>query len=124
MLDFLESEKRDFIPSIDITIQDFAGQGKLTLSALINYKTSWQNGALKAQRRNKWICALKIAMAELQIFGPGDAGNPARTPSFSSSSPVFQPFLLVVRSLANRISAYLQLHRPVQLSTLSFRTKN
>ncbi|GAA6058718.1 hypothetical protein JCM10212_003406 [Sporobolomyces blumeae] len=81
MLEFLETEKRDYIPSIDITIQDFAGQGKLTLSALINYKTSWQNGALKSQRRNKWICALKIAMAELQIYGPGDAGNPSPAPA-------------------------------------------
>ncbi|GAA5936268.1 uncharacterized protein JCM15063_002764 [Sporobolomyces koalae] len=81
MLEFLESEKRDFIPSIDISIKDFEGQGKLTLSALINYKTSWQNGALKTQRRNKWICALKVAMAELAIFGPGEAGNPAPAPA-------------------------------------------
>lgn len=81
MLEFLEAEKRDFIPSIDISIKDFEGQGKLTLSALINYKTSWQNGALKTQRRNKWICALKVAMAELQIYGPGEAGNPAPAPA-------------------------------------------
>ncbi|GAA5946137.1 hypothetical protein JCM3765_000131 [Sporobolomyces pararoseus] len=81
MLEFLESEKRDFIPSIDISIKDFEGQGKLTLSALINYKTSWQNGALKTQRRNKWICALKVAMAELQIYGPGEAGNPSPAPA-------------------------------------------
>ncbi|GAA5915882.1 hypothetical protein JCM5296_002522 [Sporobolomyces johnsonii] len=81
MLEFLESEKRDFLPSIDITVQDFAGQGKLTLSASINYKTSWQNGALKAQRRNKWVCALKVAMGELQIFGPAGAGDPAPAPA-------------------------------------------
>ncbi|GAA5918315.1 hypothetical protein JCM6882_008210, partial [Rhodosporidiobolus microsporus] len=77
MIEFLQQERRDFIPDINITIQDFAGQGKLSLSAPINYKSNWQNGALKAQRRNKWICALKVAMAELQIFGPGDAGNPS-----------------------------------------------
>ncbi|CEQ41695.1 SPOSA6832_03430, partial [Sporobolomyces salmonicolor] len=81
MLEFLETEKRDFLPSIDITIQDFDGQGKLTLSAAINYKTSWQNGALKAQRRNKWVCALKVAMGELQIFGPAGAGDPAPAPA-------------------------------------------
>ncbi|GAA5906279.1 uncharacterized protein JCM6883_005503 [Sporobolomyces salmoneus] len=81
MLEFLESEKRDFIPSIDISIKDFEGQGKLSLSALINYKTSWQNGALKSQRRNKWICALKVAMSELQIYGPGEAGNPSPAPA-------------------------------------------
>ncbi|GAA5821690.1 hypothetical protein JCM11251_000973 [Rhodosporidiobolus azoricus] len=81
MLEFLQQERRDFIPDINITIQDFAGQGKLSLSAPINYKSNWQNGALKAQRRNKWICALKVAMAELQIFGPGEAGNPTPAPA-------------------------------------------
>ena len=94
MLEFLESEKRDFIPSIDISIKDFEGQGKLTLSALINYKTSWQNGALKSQRRNKWICALKVAMAELQIFGPGEAGNPAREFERSRQSTSTSPRVL------------------------------
>ncbi|GAA6033047.1 hypothetical protein JCM8097_000117 [Rhodosporidiobolus ruineniae] len=81
MIEFLQEERRDFNPSLDITVQDFAGQGKLTLSAPITFKTNWQNGTLKAQRRNKWICALKVAMAELQIFGPGDAGNPSPAPA-------------------------------------------
>lgn len=63
------------------TYTDFAGQGKMTLSANINYKSNYQNGALKAQRRNKWICALKTAMASLEIYGPADAGNPAPAPA-------------------------------------------
>ncbi|GAA6010882.1 hypothetical protein JCM10207_003974 [Rhodosporidiobolus poonsookiae] len=81
MLEFVQQERRDFLPVVDITVQDFPGQGKLSLSCAINYKTNFQNGALKAQRRNKWICALKVAMAELQIFGPGEAGNPAPAPA-------------------------------------------
>ncbi|GAA5988936.1 hypothetical protein JCM11641_002920 [Rhodosporidiobolus odoratus] len=81
MQEFLQQERRDFIPTIDITIKDFEGQGKITLSAAINYKSNWQNGTLKTQRRNKWVCALKVAMAELQIFGPGDAGDPAPAPA-------------------------------------------
>lgn len=80
MLEFLQQERRDFIPTIDITVQDFAAQGKLSLSAPINYKGNWQNGALKVQRRNKWVCALKVALAELQIFGPAGAGDPAPGP--------------------------------------------
>lgn len=80
---------------------DFEGQGKLSLSADMyaprsrnlppiadtrahdrsKYKSNWQNGALKAQRRNKWCCALKLAMASLQIFGPAGAGNPAPAPA-------------------------------------------
>ncbi|GAA5874058.1 hypothetical protein JCM8547_004817 [Rhodosporidiobolus lusitaniae] len=81
MLEFLQQERRDFEPKIDITVQNFEGQGKLSLSAAINYKSNWQNGTLKAQRRNKWICALKVALSELQIYGPGDAGNPAPAPA-------------------------------------------
>lgn len=77
MLEFLQQERRDYIPSIDISILDFAGQGKLSLSACINYKSNCQNSALKTQRRTKWICALKTAMAELEIYGPGGAGDPA-----------------------------------------------
>lgn len=44
-------------------------------------QTNWQSGALKAQRRNKWTCALKLSMASLQIWGPADAGNPAPPPA-------------------------------------------
>lgn len=32
-----------------------------------------------AQRRNKWICALKIAMAKAKVFGP--EGDPDAKPS-------------------------------------------
>ncbi|KAM0747079.1 hypothetical protein T439DRAFT_359919 [Meredithblackwellia eburnea MCA 4105] len=77
MLQFLEIEKRDFIPTINIAVSDFEGQGKMTLECMIQYKSNWQNGALKAQRRNKWCCALKLAMAQLGIYGPADAGNPS-----------------------------------------------
>jgi len=77
MLEFLKSERRDYSTSFDVNIQDFEGQAKLTLTADIKYKSNWQNGALKSQRRNKWVCALKQIMAELEIYGPADAGNPA-----------------------------------------------
>jgi hypothetical protein len=79
MLEFLQTERRDFRPFVDISVEDFAAQGKLSLSATINYRGNWQNVTLKMQRRNKWICALRVALAELQIFGPAGAGDPART---------------------------------------------
>ncbi|KAM0791838.1 hypothetical protein ACM66B_004096 [Microbotryomycetes sp. NB124-2] len=81
MLEFLEVERRDFLPQCDITVKDFEGQGKTTLSANIMYRSNWQNGTLKAQRRNKWICAMKLAMASLQIYGPGGVGDPAPPPA-------------------------------------------
>lgn len=68
----------------------------MTLKADIKYKSNWQVGALKgpstpsptplpiplhanpyspAQRRNKWVCALKTSLHAVQIFGP--SGNPS-----------------------------------------------
>ncbi|KAJ3575123.1 hypothetical protein NP233_g1300 [Leucocoprinus birnbaumii] len=79
MLAFVKDERRDFQPSFDVTVKDFPDQEKLTLTADIKYKSNWQQGALKAKRRNKWICALKTALGELQIFGP--KGNPDAPPS-------------------------------------------
>lgn len=78
MLEFLETERRDFRPYIDLSVEDFAQQGSLSLTATINYRGNWQNVSRKMQRRNKWICALRVALAELQIFGPLGAGDPAR----------------------------------------------
>ncbi|MBW0490521.1 hypothetical protein O181_030236 [Austropuccinia psidii MF-1] len=77
---FVQVERRDFFKDFDVSIEDFEGQEKLTLSASINYKSNWQNLPLKAQRRNKWICALKQVMAELEIYGPAGAGDPNPKP--------------------------------------------
>ncbi|GAA98077.1 uncharacterized protein L969DRAFT_16135 [Mixia osmundae IAM 14324] len=74
MSNWVESERRDYLPGINVQIKDFDAQTKLTLAADIKYRSNWQNGALHAQRRNKWICALKISLNELRIFGP--AGDP------------------------------------------------
>ncbi|KAK4048978.1 hypothetical protein OIO90_005613 [Microbotryomycetes sp. JL221] len=100
MIEFLEVERRDFLPQCDITVQNFEGQGKTTLSANIMYRSNWQNGTLKAQRRNKWVSALKGALATLQIYGPGGAGDPAPAPAditrtttvpWDEAKPLFEP---------------------------------
>ncbi|KAJ3490527.1 hypothetical protein NLJ89_g11426 [Agrocybe chaxingu] len=74
MLDFVKAERRDYQPVFDVTVKDFPEQTKMTLSADIKYKSNGQHGALKAKRRNKWICALKTVLADLKIYGP--AGDP------------------------------------------------
>ncbi|KAI0344847.1 hypothetical protein BDW22DRAFT_1326420 [Trametopsis cervina] len=79
MLAFLNSERRDFLPQFDILVVDIPEQTKMTLKADIRYKSNWQQGALKSKRRNKWICALKLSMAKVKIFGPG--GDPDAKPS-------------------------------------------
>jgi len=79
MLGFVQSERRDFQPSFDIVVLDIPDQEKMTLKAEIMYKSNWQQGSLKAIRRNKWVCALKIHLAEAKIYGP--SGNPDATPA-------------------------------------------
>ncbi|ETW80431.1 Mechanosensitive ion channel [Heterobasidion irregulare TC 32-1] len=73
MLDFVTVERRDFLPQFDVSI-DIPGQEKMTLTADIMYKSNWQQGAITAKRRNKWITALKTALAEVFVYGP--KGNP------------------------------------------------
>lgn len=75
MVHWLEGEKRDFLPGLDINIVDFQDQGSLLLSAGIRYKSNWQQGGLKALRRNRWLCQLKVFLAECKIYGP--KGDPS-----------------------------------------------
>ncbi|PFH51489.1 hypothetical protein AMATHDRAFT_142246 [Amanita thiersii Skay4041] len=79
MLEFVKSERRDFQPIFDVSVKDFPDQEKMTLMADIKYKSNWQQGALKVKRRNKWLCALKSALAEVKIYGP--QGDPDASPS-------------------------------------------
>ncbi|WWD17790.1 hypothetical protein CI109_102232 [Kwoniella shandongensis] len=81
MLKFCKDNSRDFLPVFDVVVDDIPAQGKMVLKADIKYKSNWQQGALKVQRRNKWICALKMTLADLKIWGPGGAGNPAPDPA-------------------------------------------
>jgi hypothetical protein len=77
MLGFVQSERRDFQPLFDIVVVDIPDQEKMSLKAEIMYKSNWQQGSLKAIRRNKWVCALKIHLAEAKIYGP--KGDPDAT---------------------------------------------
>jgi hypothetical protein len=61
MVAFCKENARDFLPIFDVIVDDIPGQGKMVLKADIKYKSNWQQGALKVLRRNKWICALKMA---------------------------------------------------------------
>ncbi|KAF5393511.1 hypothetical protein D9757_000597 [Collybiopsis confluens] len=81
MLQFVQSEKRDYLPVFDVTVIDFPEQTSMTLAADIKYKSNSQQGALKAKRRNKWVCALKQSLAEIGIYGPeGNPDEPKQVP--------------------------------------------
>ncbi|KAF8798709.1 hypothetical protein BYT27DRAFT_7228290 [Phlegmacium glaucopus] len=86
MLEFVTAEKRDYQPVFDVTVKDFPEQSKMTLSADIKYKGNGQQAAIKAKRRNKWMCALKTALAEAKIYGPD--GDPHAPPGVSRYTKV------------------------------------
>lgn len=80
MLTFVKVERRDYFPVFDIFVLDIPDQGSMKLKVDIKYKSNWQMGALKAQRRNKWICALKSALAASKIYGPSGDPNAVAGP--------------------------------------------
>ncbi|KDQ53484.1 hypothetical protein JAAARDRAFT_209850 [Jaapia argillacea MUCL 33604] len=86
MMAFLEAERRDYFPVFDVIVLDIPDQEKMALKVDIKYKSNFQQGALKAKRHNKWVCALKSAMAECLIYGP--KGNPNPPPEISRHTVV------------------------------------
>ncbi|EPQ31950.1 uncharacterized protein PFL1_00149 [Pseudozyma flocculosa PF-1] len=75
MVHWISGEKRDFLPGLDINVVDFQEQSSMLLSTGIRYKSNWQQGGLKAERRNRWLCQFKVFLAECKIYGPsGDPG--------------------------------------------------
>ncbi|KZT26735.1 hypothetical protein NEOLEDRAFT_1131748 [Neolentinus lepideus HHB14362 ss-1] len=79
MLAFVTEERRDYLPVFDVTVVDIGDQERMTVQADIKYKSNWQQGAVKARRRNRWICALKTSLASCHIYGP--KGNPDAIPA-------------------------------------------
>jgi len=74
MLRFLASQDRHFKPSFDVSIVGLSAQSKMVLSVTIKYKSKNQNSAVKAMRRNMWMCAFRSCLTELEMYGP--AGDP------------------------------------------------
>ncbi|KAF8313471.1 hypothetical protein DL93DRAFT_2081192 [Clavulina sp. PMI_390] len=91
MLKFIQVQRRDYMPVFDVMVGDISDQGSMKLKVDIKYKSNWQQGALKAQRRNKWICELKIALRELKIFGPSGDPNAAAGPQQVTMVPYVPP---------------------------------
>lgn len=70
LLEFVKSEKREYQSKILTELKEVAEVHSLTLNVVFFYKSNWQNELLRLQRRNKFICALMIAMQECGIEGP------------------------------------------------------
>ncbi|KAI5794375.1 Mechanosensitive ion channel-domain-containing protein [Peziza echinospora] len=72
---FLKDNPRDYLPDVDIVISSINNLDKIELTINILHKGNWSNLALATQRRNKFICALIMAIKTVPIYGPG-GGDP------------------------------------------------
>ena len=70
LLDFVKAEKREYQGNILTELREVKEAYSLTLNIVFFYKSNWQNELLRLQRRNKFICALMVAMQDIGIEGP------------------------------------------------------
>lgn len=84
LLEFVKSEKREYQANILTELREVTEAHSITMNVVFFYKSNWQNELLRLQRRNKFICAMMVAMQELGIEGPR-----MRYPGQKESFPVY-----------------------------------
>lgn len=95
LLEFVKSEKREYQGNILTELREVTEAYSLTLNVVFFYKSNWQNELLRLQRRNKFICALMVAMQECGIEGPrrNQAGWRPDVPYFMQLPPGAPPLV-------------------------------
>jgi hypothetical protein len=83
-LEFVTAEKREYQTNILTELRAMQEVHWLELNIVFFYKSNWQNELLRLQRRNKFICALTVAIQECGIEGPR-----MRYPGQKESFPVY-----------------------------------
>ncbi len=84
LLEFVTAEKREYQTNILTELRAVQEVHWLELNVVFFYKSNWQNELLRLQRRNKFICALTMAIQECEIEGPR-----MRYPGQKESFPVY-----------------------------------
>lgn len=70
LTEFVLSEKREYQGKILTELREVTEVYSLTINIVFFYKSNWQNELVRLQRRNKFICAMMVAMQNLGIEGP------------------------------------------------------
>ncbi|CAD6886931.1 unnamed protein product, partial [Tilletia caries] len=70
MIEWIAAQPRDFFPGLNIAIVDLPGFKSMQLSTGIRYKSNWQAGGIKTQRKNRWMCRFKEILSETAIALP------------------------------------------------------
>jgi small-conductance mechanosensitive channel len=93
LLEFVKAEKREFQSNILTELREVTEAYSLTLNVVFFYKSNWQNELLRLQRRNKFICAMMVAMQEIGIEGPrrNQAGWSPDVPYYMQMPPGATP---------------------------------
>ena len=84
LLDFVKVEKREYQSNILTELRQIDEVHSITVNVIFFFKSNWQNELLRLQRRNKFICAMMVAMQELNIEGPR-----MRFPGMREQFPVY-----------------------------------
>ncbi|CAO2656888.1 Nn.00g056910.m01.CDS01 [Neocucurbitaria sp. VM-36] len=84
LLAFVTAEKREYQTNILTELRAVQEVHWLEMNVVFFYKSNWQNELLRLQRRNKFICALTMAIQECGIEGPR-----MRYPGQKESFPVY-----------------------------------
>ncbi|KAE8212062.1 hypothetical protein CF327_g4258 [Tilletia walkeri] len=70
MMEWIAMQPRDFFPGLNIAIVDLPEFKSMKLQTGIRYKSNWQAGAIKTQRKNRWMCRFKEILSETAIALP------------------------------------------------------
>lgn len=96
LMDFVGSECREYQHNILTELKQVFECYSISMNVVFFYKSNWQNELLRLQRRNKFICALMVAMQDLGIEGPRRtwAGQTEEAPMYMANSympPIIDP---------------------------------
>jgi len=70
MMEWIATQPRDYFPGLNVSIIDLPEFKSIKLSTGIRYKSNWQAGAIKTQRKNRWMCKFKEVLSETGIALP------------------------------------------------------
>ncbi|KFY72328.1 hypothetical protein V499_07516, partial [Pseudogymnoascus sp. VKM F-103] len=93
LMEFVATENREYQSNILTELRTVYEAYSISMNVVFFYKSNWQNELLRLQRRNKFICALMVAMQDLGIEGPRRtwAGQNPEAPVYMSSHPSYTP---------------------------------
>ncbi|OBT81813.1 hypothetical protein VE02_09419 [Pseudogymnoascus sp. 03VT05] len=93
LMEFVATENREYQSNILTELRTVYEAYSISMNVVFFYKSNWQNELLRLQRRNKFICALMVAMQDLGIEGPRRtwAGQNPEAPVYMSSHNSYTP---------------------------------